>query len=122
MAAAVAILYQKNGVNFKTTVFGITPSGNYPGDPGEVVTLTSLSANTAAQTVSGPGGTAKLGAAVAASQLGGYKAELKPTATAGQYNLSFWTSGGTELGAGAYPAAISGGVLTVEVDHDMQGY
>lgn len=122
MAAAVSVLYQKNGVNFKTTVFQIALSANYPGDPGEVVTLNSQSPNPSAQTVTGPGGTAKLGAAIRSSQLGGYKAELKPTATAGQYDLSFWTSGGTQLGAGAYPATISGGLLTVEIDHDLQGY
>ncbi len=122
MAALVTIAYQKNGVNFKTTVFNIALSGNYPGDPGEVVTLTSAASNPQARTVTGPSGKAKLGPRIGASQLGGYKAELKPTATDGQYDLSFWTSGGTELAGGAYPATISGGLLTVEIDHDLQGY
>lgn len=123
MAAAVSVAYEKRGTNFKTTVFSLAMSGNYPGDPGEVVTLTDLASNPAARTVTGPGGAAVLGGAnIAIQQLGGYTAQFKPTATAGQYNLSFWTSGGTELGAGAYPAAISGGALTVEVDHSLQGY
>lgn len=128
MPAAVSILYQKNGVNFKTTVFQVVLSGSYPGDPGEIVTLTSSALNPGATTVIGPQGTAKLGARVAASQLGGFKAELKPTAIAGQYGLTFWyggTSSGTppaELETAAYPASISGGLLTVEIDHDLQGY
>jgi hypothetical protein len=121
MAAAVTTIYQKAGKNFKTTVFGIVLSGNYPGDPGEVVTLTSAASNPTSTTVTGPGGTAKLGARIGASQLGGWKPELKPTATAGQYDLSFW-NGTTELTAEAYPAAISGGLLTVEIDHDLQGF
>lgn len=121
MAAAVQILYQKSGKNFKTTVFGITLSGNFPGDPGEVVTLNSSAANPQATTVDGPAGTAKLGARIGASQLGGWKPELKPAVTPGQYDLSFW-NGTTELTAIAYPAAISGGLLTVEIDHDLQGF
>ena len=62
MAAVAKILYQKRGVNFKTTVFGITLSGTYPGDPGEVVTLTSAASNPSATTVTGPSGAAALGA------------------------------------------------------------
>ena len=121
MAAAVKILYQKHGVNFKTTVFGITLSGNYPGDPGEVVTLTSAASNPSAVNCTGPNGAAPLGGAVVAiQQTGGWAPQLKPTATAGQYNLSFW-NGTTELTATGYPAAISGGLLTVEIDHDLQG-
>jgi hypothetical protein len=120
MPAAVKVLYQKRGVNFKTTVFGITLSGIYPGDPGEVVTLTSAASNPSATTVTGPSGAAALGAKVAAEQLGGWAAQLTPTATAGQYDLSFW-NGTTELTNIGYPAVISGGLLTVEVDHDLQG-
>jgi hypothetical protein len=127
MAAAVKVLYEKRGVNFKTTVFGITLSGNYPGDPGEVVTLTASSAsNPGAVTCDGPNGNAPIGAVVSSSQLGGYKAEVKPTATPGQYDLSFWFGGSgsanpQELAAGAYPAGISGGLLTVAVDYNLQG-
>lgn len=121
MPAAVKVLYEKHGVNYKRTVFGITLSGSYPGDPGEVVTLTSAAPNPQARVVTGPGGASQLGAEIGASQLGGWKAELKPTATAGQYDLSFW-NGTTELTAIAYPAAISGGLLTVEIDHNLQGY
>ena len=120
MAAVAKILYQKRGVNFKTTVFGITLSVNYPGDPGEVVTLTSAASNPSATTCTGPNGDAPLGAKVGAQQLGGWAAQLTPTATPGQYNLSFW-NGTTELTATGYPAAISGGLLTVEIDHDLQG-
>ena len=121
MAAAVKSLYEKRGVNFKTTVFQITLSGNYPGDPGETVPLTAASAaNPGAVTVTGPSGAAPIGAAVRCNQLGGWRAEVKPTATAGQYNLSFW-NGTTELTNIAYPAVISGGLLTVEVDHYLAG-
>jgi hypothetical protein len=121
MAAAVTIIYQKSYRNGKRTIFKVVLSGNYPGDPGESVTLTSAASNQSAQTVTGPGGAAKLGGvSQEITQLGGWQPVFVPTATAGVYNLQFW-NGTTELTAEAYPAAISGGVLVVGVDHDLQG-
>ena len=115
MANAVTIAYQKSGRNFQTTVFKIALSGNYAAP--EVVTLTSAASNPAAQTVTGPCGAAPLGAVPTFGGVPGYSATLTPTATAGQYNLTF-ANGGAAL-AGAYPAGTQ--TLGAEVDHDLQG-
>ena len=122
MSAAVKAMYQKVGKNFKTSVFQITMSGNYPNN-GETVTLTAAAAsNSGVTTITGPNGAPPLGGAVpTVQQLGGWQANLVPAATPGQHTLTFW-NGTTQLAAGAYPAAISGGVLEVEIDHDLQGY
>jgi hypothetical protein len=116
MAAAVKILYEKVGKNFKTTVFGITLTGNYPGNPGEVVTLTSGASNPQATTVTGPSGAPPLPPTVTASTISGYVPTLTATATPGQFDLSF--AYGATAFAGAYAANSS---VTVEVDHDLQG-
>ena len=51
--------------------------------------------------------------------LGGYNAVVVPT-TGGlsAYKLQYWTSGGAELAAGAYPAAISAGYLVLEIPYE----
>jgi|CZLA01.1.fsa_nt_gi hypothetical protein len=115
MANSVTIVYQKRGGNFKTTVFNVALSGNYAAP--EVVTLTSAASNPKAETVTGPSGAAALGAVPTFGGVPGYSASLTPTATAGQYNLTF-AYGATALN-GAYPAGTQ--TLGVEVDHDMQG-
>lgn len=123
MAAAVTIKYQKRGVNFKTTVFQIALTGSYAGP--EVVSLTSAASNPGATTVDGPAGTGKLAPRVALSFASGTSgtadpgitsAQLIPTATAGQYNLLLLN--GTSLISGAYTNTP---IVTVEIDHDMQG-
>lgn len=51
--------------------------------------------------------------------LGGYNAVVVPTTGAlSAYKLQYWTSGGAELAAGAYPAAISGGNLVLEIPYE----
>ncbi len=115
MANAVSVAYQKHGANFKSTVFNIALSGNYAAP--EVVTLTSAASNPKAQNVTGPAGAAVLGAVPTFGGVPGYEASLTPTATAGQYNLTF-AYGATALN-GAYPAGTQ--TLGVEVDHDLQG-
>jgi hypothetical protein len=47
--------------------------------------------------------------------LGGYYAQLIPGATLGANAIAFYESEGNELGSGGYPAAITGGTLTVEL-------
>src|SRR5271165_3390139 len=119
MPAAVTVQYQKVGLNFKRTLFNIVLSGTYP-TLGETVTLTSGASNPQATTISGPSGTPKLGGASGEIvQLGGWQPTLTPT-TNGAYTLQFW-NGTTQLTNISYPAAISGGVLVVAVDHEMQG-
>jgi len=120
MANAVSVLYQKHGANFKTTVFQIALSGNYAAP--EVVTLTVAGAsNPAARPVTGPNGTPPYAPKISAYQVGGgsngYVAQLKATATPGQYDLTF-VQGVTAFN-GAYTA---GDFVNVEVDHDLQGF
>jgi hypothetical protein len=114
MANAVTILYQKHGVNFKSTVFNIALSGNYAAP--EVVTLTSAASNPTAQTVTGPSGAASIPPRITSSNVSGYVPNLVATATAGQYNLTL------AYGATAFNGAYAAGAnITVEVDHNMAG-
>lgn len=123
MAAALKLIYQRGNDNSKTAIVGVTLSVNYPGTPGEVLTLQAGSIpNPSGQTVTGPSyqsTTPQLPPRIGAQSLGGYTATLTSTGTAGRYNLQFW-NGDAELGAGAYPAAISGGTLTLELEFDLQ--
>lgn len=120
MANLVTVAYEKVGKNFKTTIFNVALSGNYAAP--EVVTLTTAASNPAARTVTGPNATPPLPPCPCSLVLGGnaangYIAKLFPTATPGQYNLTF--AYGATAFAGAYSA---GDNLTVEVDHTLQGY
>lgn len=114
MANLATVLYQKTGVNFKTTVFNIALSGANAAP--EVVTLTAAASNPQARTVTGPQGAAKLPPRVSGGPAG-YVASLVPTATAGQYDLTF--AYGATAFAGNFAA---GAFVTVEIDHDLQGY
>jgi len=117
MAATATLLYQKSGRNFKTTVVQIAFTGNYPGDPGEVLSLLAKDLlNTSAQTITGPNGFPATPPRVSSTQSGGWQIQLKPTATPGQYDVSLW-NGTTELTATGYAAAVTGGVFIVELDH-----
>jgi hypothetical protein len=114
MANLVTILYQKHGVNFKSTVFKIALSGANAAP--EVVTLTSAASNPSAQTVTGPAGAAPLPARITSSNVSGYVPDLVPTATPGQYNLTFAAAAVAFAGPFA-----EGATVTVEIDHDLQG-
>ena len=125
MANALKVLYQRENGNSKTLIVGVTLSGNYPGTPGEVLTLKAGSIpNPNAQTATGPSYlslTPTLPPKIGADSLGGWTPTLKATAAAGVFDLQFWTGTPTELAAGAYPVAISGGTLTLELEFDTQG-
>lgn len=122
MPAALAVLYQRRHVNSKKLLVGVTLSGSYPGDPGEVLNLVGGSIpNASAKVVTGPSydsTTPTLPPKIGAQSLGGWTATLKNTGTAGQYNLQFW-NGTTQLTNIAYPAVISGGQLTLELEFDL---
>jgi hypothetical protein len=114
MANTVTAVYQKHGVNFKSTVFNIALSGNYAAP--EVVTLTSAASNPSAQPVTGPAGTPPLPPRVTSSNVSGYVPNLVATATPGQFNLTLYAA--AVAFSGAYAA---GANITVEVDHNLQG-
>lgn len=123
MANTVTVLFQKNGINYKTTVFQIALTGSYAGP--EVVTLTGAASNPNNQIVTGPAGAAKLAPRVALSFASGTSgtadpgitsAQLIPTATAGQYNLLLLN--GTSLISGAFTNTP---IVTVEIDHMLEG-
>lgn len=128
MANALKVLFQRESGNSKTLIVGVTLSGNYPGDPGEVLTLQAGAIpNPNAKTQTGPSYnslTPSVPPKIGAQALGGYLAALVPTATIGQFDLRFYFGGSgnaapQELAAGAYPAAISGGTLTLELEFDL---
>lgn len=119
MANQATTTYQKNGINFKTTVFQIALTGAYAAP--ESVDLRAQNAlNPSAQPVTGPNGAPPLPPRITALQVGGggngYVGQLKATATAGVYNLTF-VQGVTAFN-GNYTA---GDFVTIEVDHNLQG-
>jgi hypothetical protein len=122
MAATPTFLYEKHGTNFRTDVVQVAFTGNYPGDPGEVVSFLGKDlVNSAARTITGPNGFPPIPPRVSSTQSKGWQMQLKPTATAGQYDVSLW-NGTTQLTAIAYAAEILAGVFIVELDHNLQGY
>ena len=97
-------------------VIKITASGNY------VAGGDTLNLNPSA--ITDPNGVGLLGdplnqprtpPAIDAESLSGYYAELIPGATLATNKIQFFLSEGNELAAGAYPAAITGGTLTVRL-------
>lgn len=122
MAAIATLLYEKHGVNSKTNVVQVVFTGSYPGDPGEVVSFLAKDLlNPAARTISGGNGFPPIPPRVSSTQSVGWQMQLKPTAVAGQYDVSLW-NGTTQLTAIAYAAGILAGVFIVELDHGLQGY
>ena len=120
MSATATFLYEKVSRNVKTTVVQIAFTGNYPGDPGEVLSLLAKDLlNTAGKTLTGPNGFPPLPPRVSSTQSGGWQMQLKPTATPGQYDVSLW-NGTTQLTATGYAAAVTAGVFIVELDFDTQ--
>lgn len=118
MANTATALYQKRGVNHKTTVVQIAVSGNYA-QGGEAVNLSaSALLNPNAKAITGPNLSFPLPPKVAAQSLGGYTATVTPTGSECNAKIQFW-NGDTELAAGAYPDVIANGTLTLELDHDL---
>jgi|SRR5579859_7600529 len=122
MAAAVSVLRQKNGVNFKTTVFNIALTGNYVNPTGETISLlASTASNPNGISVTGPNiGDTTNPPVVAAQSLAGYQAQLAPTATPGQYTLTLW-NGNSQAASNPY-ATLFGAttpVLTIEQDFNL---
>jgi hypothetical protein len=121
MSATATLLYEKHGANFKTTGVQVKFAGNYPGDPGEVVSFLAKDLlNPGALTITGPNGFPATPPRVSSTQSGGWQMQLKPTATAGQYDVSLW-NGTTQLTATGYAAAVTGGIFVAEFDHGLQG-
>lgn len=103
--------------NFKG-VYKITVSGSYTQTTGESINLlTASNANGLELNGAVPSGT---GAEVDVdtANIGGYVPVISGYSN-GTFTLQFFTSGGTELPAAAYPAGISGGSVTVAVPHTV---
>lgn len=117
MALARKVLKQIQMGNNKKLIIQLTLSGSYVQTTGEPCDITAANIpNPNGLAVTGPNELPRIPPKIGASQLGGYKAEFTPGSTAANGFLTFWTSGGTELAAAPYPASISGGTLTLEVD------
>ena len=121
MSVTATALYQNSGMNFKTTVVQLVFAGNYPGDPGEVLSLLAKDLlNPSALPITGPNGFPATPPRVSSTQSAGWQVQLKPTAVKGQYDVSLW-NGTTELTATGYAAGVTGGVFIVELDHTLSG-
>jgi hypothetical protein len=109
------VKYTPNGVPNEAIV-SIAASGNYV-TGGDTVNLNP-------QNIKDPNGVGLIGypenqpktpPSIDAQALSGYYAQLVPGATLGANKIQFFLSEGNELAAGAYPAAILGGTLTVKL-------
>jgi hypothetical protein len=117
MSVALKALRQVNNVNSFETHLAATMSGNYT--PGGDACSLAASGITDPNliTPSLPGQNPPVPPTVDEEALGGNYAELIPANTLSGYKLKFYQPGGSELGAGAYPAAITGGTLTIKMIH-----
>lgn len=117
MANTPTVLYQRNYVNGKTSVFNVALTGNYAAP--EAFTLTSASSNPNSQTITGPNGAAKWQPKLTLVNLPTVVGwNLLQTGTPGNYTLALYTASGTAF-SGAYPANAA---VIIEIDHDLQGY
>lgn len=110
-------------------VFGVSFTGTYTQDNGEVISLASaLNPNGLEDPQIPVTATPFIPAKVVGSTLNGYQPELEigGTGTPGSFGIRFWTSGGAELAAGAsysadFPAnaALGGyGQVLIEVQSE----
>ena len=101
-----------------SVLLAITPSGNYTtaigGDPLDLNPKTFTDPN-GVGVLGEPLNQPKTPPTIQAQALDGYYAQLIPGATLGANAIAFYEAEGTELGNGAYPAAILNGTLTVEL-------
>ena len=65
--------------------------------------------------VLGPNTVPRVAPGVLSENLGGYYAQVVPGATLSTFKLKVYSPGGAELAAGAYPAAITGGNLSLVI-------
>lgn len=117
MSVALKVLRQVNDVNTLTTFIAATMSGNYTtavgGDPCSLAASNIKDPNALSPSL--PGQVPPVPPTVDQEVLGGYYSELIPAATLAGFALKFYAPGGAELATGAYPAAISGGTLTLKI-------
>ncbi len=98
-------------------IIKVVASGNYPNPAGDTLNLNpSAWADPYGKGLLGlPLNPTTVPPNVDAENLGGYYAQVVPGATLAACKVHFYSSQGSEVANGAYPAAISGGVLTVQV-------
>lgn len=69
--------------------------------------------------VIGPSQVPVVNPGILSESLGGYYAAVVPTTGGlGGYKLQYFAPGGAELAAGGYPAAITGGLLLLEIPYE----
>lgn len=97
-------------------LYSATFTGSYTSGTPEVLNFLTA-ANPNGYELNGfvPPGTTTTPPLVAAN-LGGYDVNVSAMVN-GSLNCSFYTSGGTELGSGAYPTGITGGIVQFKVRH-----
>lgn len=116
MALALKVLRYTPADNPDTVELGVTASGNY--------VTSGDTANLNPSTYTDPNGLGVIGQplsqpvtppSVVGESLSGYYAQLIPGTTLATNKIQFFQPGGTEVSAGAYPAQITGGKLTIRV-------
>jgi hypothetical protein len=117
MALTPKLLAYRPIINPDHAIVQFVASGNYPNPGGDTANLNPSS-------WSDPNGKGLLGdplnpttvpPSIETENIGGYYAQFVPGTTLANGKIHFYASEGSELANGAYPAAISGGVLTVKV-------
>lgn len=115
MAMAAALIALMNATRRIQAEYTITVSGNYAtgGDTLNLTTATNLTAVPYEGPIEVPAVPPKLFEV----NCGGYYAQLKTPSPANlsSYLIQWFTPGGAEVAAGAYPAAILAGQLTMEL-------
>lgn len=106
-----------SGNNFVTSVNRLVFSGNYP-TGGDTLDLTPLmQAGIPTNAIPVDAFVNGLGVGTSQAAGGGYYAFLQNATSPGLTGnkIKIFASGGSELGAGAYPAAVTGDVITMEI-------
>jgi hypothetical protein len=118
MSAVAKALKQGKNNNFSSLLVQVTLSGNYVTD-GVTLDLSAAGItdpNLICPVLPGPQITPyPILPGVHAASLGGYYAQVVPGADTAHYKLTFWESQDVQLPQAAFPAAITGGTLILEL-------
>lgn len=114
MALASKITYIDYTRRRKRRSLTITPSGNYVvgGDTLDLTKTTNPNFIASSSFAGVPQNS------ISQNAPGGYTAEFIPGATLAACKVKYYASDGTELAAGAYPAALTGDLTKIEVSTD----
>lgn len=115
MAVTLTLKKYTTPFNPEAMLVQVGVSGNYA-TGGDTLDLTpSKILDPSVKGVVGPNQVPSIAPGVFTANLGGYRAEVVPGTTLAGFKLKFYAPAGTEVPAGAYPAAITGGNLVLMI-------